>query len=213
MQSYIAILDRYHLESALFLKSFAQALARQGTRKGIILHGDSEYTERLIQTGMMRQDAAVRATKDLNRRLIGLFADHNVSAIGLHGYQKDMVIHDGNGLRINTDVLDSLPSSPFLVISNLAMRNEEITPEPLSSFAQAFAHATNDSKIVLFSKKVEDELFTDTDIQTMKWVEISDHTRREVLPIEFQSFNNSCLITDTIHFGSWPNLKKAVKIT
>ena len=49
----------------------------------------SEYTDRLMQTGMMREDARKRAVMDLNRRLITLFADHGVSAIGLNGFQKN----------------------------------------------------------------------------------------------------------------------------
>ncbi len=71
---YIAVLDYEHLDNGMFLTAFAKALSQQKSR-GIILHGDSEYTERLIQTGIMREEATIRAMKDLNHRLVALFAD------------------------------------------------------------------------------------------------------------------------------------------
>lgn len=66
-KSFIAVLDHEHLENSIFLTSFAKSLAQLGDRKGIVIHGDSPYTDRLIQTGMMREDARLRAIKDLNK--------------------------------------------------------------------------------------------------------------------------------------------------
>ncbi len=120
---YIAYIDYEHLDNSLFLKSLAAATASQdsGIAPRIFVHSDSEYTERLIQTGMMRDDARSRAIKELNRRLVALFADYGVSAIGLNGYQRKVASFDPDSdeLTIDHGYLSSLPSVTILIISNL----------------------------------------------------------------------------------------------
>ena len=120
---YIAYIDYNSLDNSLFLKSLAGATAKQdsGIKPRIFVHGDSEYTERLIQTGMMREDAQSRAVRELNRRLVALFADYGVSAIGLNGYQRKVATFnpDSDELTIDHNYLLSLPSPTILIISNL----------------------------------------------------------------------------------------------
>ena len=83
---FLAILDYEHLDNGVFLTSFAKSLA-QKEKRGLIIHGDSEHTERIIQTGVMRDEARIRAIKELNHRLVALFADEGVSTIALNGFQ------------------------------------------------------------------------------------------------------------------------------
>ncbi len=132
---YVACIDYRHLDNTLFLRSLASAAAKQNGEKitpRIFVHEDSEHTERLIQTGMMRAEARLRAIRELNRRLINLFADYGVAAIGLHGYQRKLITvpPDSAELLIDLDYLDSLPRSPVLVLSSLVHMEGKQEPQP-----------------------------------------------------------------------------------
>ncbi|MCH8524967.1 MAG: hypothetical protein LAT52_10490, partial [Balneolales bacterium] len=76
---YLAIIDYKNLDNPLFLKSFAEAAVQRRSSKAIFVHGDSDYTDRLIQTGMMREDAIIRSVQDLNHRLVSFFADYGIA--------------------------------------------------------------------------------------------------------------------------------------
>lgn len=213
MSSYLAFLDAEHLENSIFLTAFAKSLAQQGNRQGIIIHGDSEYTERLIQTGMMREDAQIRAAKDLNRRLIGLLADQGVSAIGIHGYQKGLVKKYSNGLVLDNNQLQSLHATPCLVISNLVEEGDEIISAPLPTLAKLFTEALEDSEIVLFSNKEKDEILISQEQNEANWQDLNPDFRANTIPKEFKNFNEPVLITTATDFANWPKLKKVTKIS
>lgn len=151
---YITVLNYEHLDNSLFLTSFARAVARKQAR-GIVLHGDSEYTNRIIQTGVMREEAVVRAMKDLNHRLIALLADEGVPAIGLNGFQKSLVSVTDGKIRIDIQQLHSLPEVPLLVISALGdFRKPEgnsVEPISLPLLAEAFVQQSTFENLTLFS--------------------------------------------------------------
>ncbi|MBP3192467.1 hypothetical protein [Natronogracilivirga saccharolytica] len=149
---YIAILDYNHLDNGMFMQSFAEALAGQQNCRAYILHGDSLYTNRLLQTGMMREEAVVRSTRDLNNRIIALLADSGVAGIGINGYQKDIITSTDGELKINHNWLDNLPGRTHLVISNLVkdQSNGTIGPVPLNHLAHRLSEAVHADAIVLF---------------------------------------------------------------
>ncbi|MEX0721702.1 MAG: hypothetical protein WD059_13600 [Balneolaceae bacterium] len=213
MSSYLAILDRGHLENSIFLTAFAKSLAKQGNRQGIIIHGDSEYTERLIQTGMMREDAKIRAAKDLNRRLVGLFADQGVATIGVHGYQKGLVKKHDTGLEIDKVQLHSFHSIPCLLISNLVDENNKTISATLPDLARVFSEVVNDSEVVLFSKNEKDEILVSKEKSEVKWNSLSPDFKENTLPGEFENFNHPALLTTATDFANWPNLQKVTKMT
>lgn len=210
MKEYIAILDFDHLENPMFLKSFAQALAKHGNRKGIIIHGDSEYTNRIMQGGIMREEARIRAMKDLNRRLVGLFADYGVATIGIHGFQKGLAFAESEELKINEKQLQMLPKTPVLLISSLVEKEgTEHYVAPIE-FALAYQKLNSDSEIVLFSKQTENELFVGKNLEAQKlWQEIDADFEDNHLPNEFISGNFKCLITTSLSFSEWPSPKNA----
>lgn len=212
MNSYIAFLDAEHLENSIFLTSFAKSLAKQGNRKGIIIHGDSEYTERLIQTGMMRDDAKIRAAKDLNRRLVGLFADQGVSAIGLHGFQKGLVKKYENGLVLDKNQLQALHATPCLLFSNLVEENGKTISADLPGLARLFSEALDDSEVVLFSKNERDEILISPARTELKWKELEPGFIEKTLPAEFEKFDHPAVITTATDFANWPKLEKMTKI-
>ena len=154
---YIAYIDYEHLDNSLFLKSLAAATASQdsGIAPRIFIHSDSEYTERLIQTGMMRDDARSRAIRELNRRLVALFADYGVSAIGLNGYQRKIASFDPDSDRLTIDhrYLASLPSVSILIISNLVhvVGDEEPLLFPIQRYLTELSSLPDVSQLYVFS--------------------------------------------------------------
>jgi hypothetical protein len=150
--NFLAVLDYEHLDNGMFLTAFARSLA-QKEESGIIIHSDSEYTDRLIQTGMMREDARLRAIKDLNHRLIALFADQGVSTIGVNGYQKSLIQIKEDQIYINRDQVHRFPSQPMLLISGLAEDLSSKSPTALSlpDMALSFRNHFNIDEITLFS--------------------------------------------------------------
>lgn len=160
---FIAVLDYEHLDNGMFLTTFAKTLSKKEER-GIIIHGESEYTERIIQTGVMREEATLRSIKDLNHRLVALFADEGVSTIALNGYQKSTVKHDRGQLIINREDLLKLPKQPMILLSNLAEDVETGKPItiPLPLLAKSLQKLFNIPEITIFSKKENIEIFTES---------------------------------------------------
>lgn len=200
---FIAVLEYEQLDNGLFLTAFARSLARRKSR-GIVLHGDSEYTERLIQTGMMREDARIRAIKDLNHRLIALFADQGISAIGLNGYQKSMIRVQNGELHINRNVIDTLPVHPMLLISNLAESTESGRPVPVSlpELSEKLQMLYSVCDITVFSiheasEIVKNELPVKTSAQSL-----GDEFKTRHLPEGFRQSETSILLTTADAFGS-----------
>ncbi len=151
--NYLAVLDYEHLDNGMFLTSFARALAKKKGR-GIVIHGDSEYTNRIIQTGVMRDEATIRATKDLNHRLVALFADEGIPAIALNGYQKSMITDTENGVQVDKQQIESLPGETVILLSNLVINGENrLIPLPLPDLAGALLTAFELKHITLFSTK------------------------------------------------------------
>lgn len=210
--NYIAVLDHHHLENSIFLTSFAKSLAKLGDRKGIIIHGDSPYTDRLIQTGMMREDARLRAIKDLNKRLIGLFADQGVATIGIHGFQKGLVKKKSGKIDLDTDALQSLHATPNLLISNLVDENGKTSHVPLPDFAKSISKALSKVEILLFSKKEKDEILISKSEEKLLWDHLTDEFLGESIPDEFQDFNYPVKLTTANDFKNWPKLEKVTII-
>lgn len=213
MTKYIAVLDREHLENKLFLTSFARSLAKQGSRKGIIIHGDSEYTERLIQTGMMRKDARERAVKDLNRRLIGLFADHGVSTIGVHGYQKQLLEENEKGMSLNTEELNRLPETPVLLISSLICTENGTAYCETNRLAAFLSSRLEEYEPVIFSGNEQDEIIKTGRINEMKWTELEEEFIESTIPNEFKGYNKQLSLMSANDFGSWPDAESRTRIT
>ncbi|MFN1834140.1 hypothetical protein AB2B38_002665 [Balneola sp. MJW-20] len=208
MNNYIAVLDRQHLENTIFLTSFARSLAQQKTRKGIILHGDSEYTDRLIQTGMMREDAEIRAIRDLNRRLIGLFADQGVSAIGLNGYQKGLIRKVENELIFDKKGYRELPETPFLLLSNL-IENDQGEPLKidLPELTRFLVKELKEHDPVIFSMSEKDELMG-SGIKDLNISDLSEDQITEMIPPEFRNYPSNFYLLSPSGFGQWPDIRK-----
>lgn len=160
MQSYLAILDYAHLDNPMFLKTFADSLARHTPCPGMIVHGDSAYTERLIQTGMTSHDARLRGIKDLNNRLVALLADSGVPGIGMHGYQRKMVTVFGEQITVDRSFFSSLPARTVPVLSSLAYDTGQQAPMPVSlpQLAEALNRELGLDRVLVFNKQDRDPM-------------------------------------------------------
>lgn len=149
---FLAVLDYEHLDNGVFLTSFAKSLA-QKEKRGLIIHGDSAHTERIIQTGVMREEAQIRAIKELNHRLVALFADEGVSTIALNGFQKSLITYDGSAVNIDKNQIEKLPEHPMVLLSNLALdsSSNQYRPVPLTRLATALSAVFNIEEITIFS--------------------------------------------------------------
>lgn len=211
---YIAVLDHEHLDNALFLTAFAKSLSAHKDRQGIIVHGGSEYTERLIQTGMMREDAEIRAIKDLNRRLIALFADHGISTIGMNSYQKEMILRTENQVVVNKSLIDQLPETPFLLLSSLVKDdNGNVFNLSLSDLTKAIEKTFDDHEIVLFSMDDRDEIIQGKGrVKSLTNLDLDESFKTRYLPKEFHEFQQDFILTTPSDFSLWPKLMNETRI-
>jgi hypothetical protein len=201
--NFIAVLSYEHLDNGMFLTAFARSLAQKKSR-GIILHGDSEYTERLIQTGIMREDAVIRSVKDLNHRLVALFADQGVSTIGVNSYQKSMVVKKGDDIIIDKNQIEQLPEYPMLLISNLVNDQKTGKPAPvsLSQLALAFQKTFSTKPVTIFSIKDSSNVIKEDFPKVIQPHTLNETYRSEYLPKEFQKLDKTLLITTADRFGN-----------
>lgn len=193
---FLAVLDYEHLDNGMFLTSFARALSKKNKR-GLIIHGDSEYTERIIQTGVMREDARVRAIKELNHRLIALFADEGVSTIGINGFQKSLITSDGEQIFVDKSKLAHIHEQPMLLLSNLALHAEtgEKTVLPLAEFAEALNGALPINEIVLFSKDDSADIIKHELPKKVNISQLDDSILENHLPESFKNANLEIRLT------------------
>lgn len=208
---YLAALDYEHLDNGVFLTSLARSVSRQKNVRPIIIHGDSEYTERIIQTGVMREEATVRSIKDLNHRLIALLADEGVSTIGINGYQRELITLDGEKLSMDTDYLESLPSQSALLLSSLVYNKQTGSPQAveLSRFANFLKESLPINELFIFSASDTDEIFTGEEKPaTMRWQELDKGYRSKYIPREFQNYEQPVRLTTARDFESVPKLDK-----
>lgn len=193
---FIAALDYDHLDNGVFLTAVARALSELqngGSAQAIIVHGESEYTERLIQTGIMREEAEVRAIKDLNHRLIALFADQGVSAVGLNGYQRDGIVLDDTGnLHLNMDYFEQLHQGPVLVLSNLVLNKatNKPTPVPLARYIDFLDSQFSPEKVFLFSR------YDHTSPQKQN----EEHKKAELIPNDLRELSIEPSVTTAAKF-------------
>jgi hypothetical protein len=199
---FIAVLDYEHLDNGMFLTAFARSLARKKSR-GIIIHSDSEYTDRLIQTGMMREDAQLRSIKDLNHRLIALFADQGVSAIGINGYQKSLITMGSDGIKIDSKQIGQLPEYPMLLLSSLAYHPGKHKPVPLklSELSISLKNTLSVNMVTVFSIKDSSSILNEGFPKQLIPNETEPEFRQKYIPESFHNVEETVLLTTADAFG------------
>lgn len=211
---YIAVLDHEHLDNGLFLTAFAKAVASHKHR-GLILHSDSAYTDRIIQTGVMREDARLRAIKDLNHRLIALFADHGISAIGLNGYQQEMIVISDEAVQVDHEKIENLPKEPVLLLSSLvySVREQKPVSGSLARIALAMKHSLQIDDLYLFTRSEEDQIIKKELPATLSGADDADKFIKTYIPHEFQELPLDAKLTTAAEFQNYPDIKNMTDLS
>ncbi|MEL7835011.1 hypothetical protein [Fodinibius sp. Rm-B-1B1-1] len=215
---YIAALDYDHLDNGVFLTTLARSLSQQQGNtdlRPIIIHSDSEYTERIIQTGVMRNPATKRSIKDLNNRLVALLADEGVSAVGINPYQRKVITRKNNELTLDHSFLDTLPSQSVLLLSTLIYNADEDDTEILSlpDFATYLFQELNADQLFLFSKSDESEIFTDKqDNDKLNWGSLTPAFKDKQIPDDFEDYRHPIRLATARDFNQLPNLEHTISI-
>lgn len=213
---YLAALDYLHLDNGMFLTSLAQAISKQKNVQPIIIHSDSEYTERVIQTGVMREDAKIRSIKDLNHRLIALLADEGISAIGINGYQRELITIQNNTLKLDQAYFNTLPKEPVLVISSLVLDSSTggIIPLSLPTITGFLFDAISADELFIFSQSEADEIMETEDIPSQISASKLNSTFWEnKIPAEFHQFAQPMRFTTAQKFHKIPDLSSTMLIS
>lgn len=201
MVDFIAVLNYEHLDNGLFLTAFAKSLKKRNKR-GLIIHEDSEYTERIIQTGVMRDEAVIRCYKDLNHRLVALFADEGISTIGLNGFQKNLIKQEENTLKIDFQTLKKLPNEPMILLSSLGLdiTGKRTIPISISKLAIILKEKLNVSHIDLFSVKENSEMIKNDFPKIVIPNSVDRSFQIEHIPESFKLLNDTIRIHDPNSF-------------
>jgi hypothetical protein len=96
----------------------AKGVAKHRGIRGIFVHTDNERTDLLLQEGIMRNDARKRIIKETNRRLVDLFAESGVGAVGMQWHQMGKIDAE-DVLTFHNDPRTRIPHSTQLILSNL----------------------------------------------------------------------------------------------
>ncbi|MCH8495727.1 MAG: hypothetical protein LAT57_08880 [Balneolales bacterium] len=202
---YVAAIDYDNLDNPLFLKMFAEAVKQFEVHKAIIVHGDSAYTERLIQTGMMREDAQIRSIQDLNHRLISFFADYGLACIGINGFQRGTIKRRADqSLKVNADFLNQLPDGTIAVVSNLIEGADGKSKDVigLPELIEALNNTLKVSSNYVFSTESADQLIINAQKSATDYVffnEISESEYSDKIPAEFKSYAIEFKLSKPLH--------------
>lgn len=215
---YIAALDYEHLDNGVFLTTLARSLSQQQENKEvhpIIIHSDSKYTERIIQTGVMRGEATIRSIKDLNNRLVALLADQGVSTVGINPYQRNFITLRDGSLHLDHDFLETLPKQSVLLLSTLiqdADQNRQLVLD-LPKMATFLYNELNTDELFIFSKSDESEIFTENkQPNNLQWDTLDSDFRKQQIPNDFSEFNHPVQLTTARDFNQIPDLEHTISI-
>jgi len=215
---YIAVLDHDHLDNGIFLTSFARSLSELQKNKNlrlIIVHTDSAYTDRVMQIGVMRDEATIRSMKDLNKRLVALFADEGVSVIGLNPYKKNFITLKDGKLSMDHTFFEGLPNRPVLLISSLVQNldNKEVEAIDLVNMITFLQKELSADELFIFSKSDEAEIFTQADMpDILSWQKMPSSFRQKEIPDDLSNLNHRVRLATARDFNQLPSLDNTILI-
>lgn len=190
----LLVLDDAHLGNTLFMKAFGHSLASLKRHRLVILHGSERHTEALIQTGMFRSDAAVRAAREINRKLTTWLADHGVSCAGVHGDQRALFTRTEAGLRVDRTRLDTYPTASAWLVSTLAAsENGRVSAIPLAEMARFLEIHIPTDHVVVFSLSETDEILNPDNHTILDWSQRIDFIDR--IPTEFRNYTHPLILS------------------
>lgn len=207
----LLVLDDAHLGNTLFMKSFGHSLGALKGHRLAILHASERYTDSLIQTGMFRSEAAVRAAREINRKLVTWLADHGMSCAGMHGDQRGLFTLRDHQLQIDRSKLDSFAPQSVWLISTLAAHDDGLASSvSLPDMARFLELQLPADHVVVFSMAESDDILNPDGNTHLEWSQRFDFIDR--LPIEFKNYLHPLVLSGTGSLGLIPDGKRIVTI-
>lgn len=207
----LLVLDDAHLGNALFMKAFGHSLSSLKGHRLAILHASERYTDSLIQTGMFRSDAAVRAAREINRKLVTWLADHGVSCASMHGDQRGLFTRRDAQLHVDRIKLDTFaPQSTWLISTLIAQEEGAIGTVSLSEMARFLEIHIPADHVVVFSMAETDEILNPDGNSHLNWSQRTDFIER--IPNEFKAYTHPLILSGTGLLGLIPDGKRIVTI-
>jgi isopentenyl phosphate kinase len=131
---YLLYIDRYHLGDVFFLRALGVSLARlaRERRPAVVLHGPGEFTARALEAeGIFldnrdvralneegSREAALRAIRELNQRLVNIFTEALAPAISIDPASQRLFVETGGRLVKRRSAwlaeLTTMPAIPVL---------------------------------------------------------------------------------------------------
>jgi hypothetical protein len=207
----LLVLDDAHLGNALFMKAFGHSLSSLKGHRVAILHASERYTDSLIQTGMFRSDAAVRAAREINRKLVTWLADHGVSCASMHGDQRGLFTRRDDQLQVDRSKLESFaPQSTWLISTLITQEEGAAGTVPLSEMARFLEIHIPADHVVVFSMAESDEILNPNENTHLNWSQRADFIER--IPNEFKAYTHPLVLSGTGSLGLIPDGKRIVTI-
>lgn len=202
---YLFIIDYEHLDNGGFLKLLSKKLAGLRLDNFMLLHGESGYTDRIVQTGVMRDQARIRAIKELNHRLTALFADEGIPLIAMNGFQRNTIELSENAMHIDAAYLSKLGSQTHVLLSSLVAESGNPTPRPvaLDKLAESLQDALFFDHIIAFDASEEvSEIFAPSATK--------QDSSPPMLPKELKSSNLNIKIIKMRHMDSIRQFEQSI---
>jgi len=199
----LIVLDDAHMGNALFMKSFGHALKQIKHADIVLLHASERYTDALIQTGLFRADASVRAAREINRKLVTWLADYGVACSSVHGDQRGLIRRHNGTLSMDRKRLKDYATQTVRVFSTLIMDEQgESSPISISEFTRFLEIQIPADHVVIFSLS-EVISVIQPDVKThFSWEQPIDFI--EDIPDEFRSYTYPVILASSANLASIP---------
>lgn len=158
--TYLIALDDGSMANRLHMKAIGHAVKAIMAHEVVLVHDCLDYTDTLIQTGLMRQVAAVRAARELNRKLVTWFADFGVACVGIHGDQRSLITAGTNTLTLDRRLFGTYPANTLRVVSTLVATPDGHTESrPLPDLVSLFRAELSDPQVRFASETLKNGFF------------------------------------------------------
>jgi hypothetical protein len=211
----IALLDREHLDNGPFLRSLSAALSQLGDVRVLFIHADSEYTDRVMQLGVMREEALVRSTQELNRRLSALFSDEGSACVGLNGYQRDSLMLRDGALIVNSDYLREILAHSHIILSNMVADRDHGSTAYIATarLAATLTNALNPDELIVFSARESGGPIVDHgNGNKCETFSPTDERITGLIPADMRVSEVGYLLTGLRQFAALPDVSGMLKI-
>lgn len=199
----LIVLDDAHLGNTLFMKSFGHALKQLKQADIVLLHASERYTDNLIQTGLFRADASVRAAREINRKLVTWLADYGVSCSSVHGDQRGLIRRQNGVVRLDRTRLQDYATQAVRVFSTLIQgENGETTSISLAELTRFLEIQIPTDHVVIFSLSEADSVIQREGPTLLSWSQPIDFLAD--IPDEFKSYIHPVILASSTNLSSVP---------